>query len=106
MKLRVKRILGIAARLPDGPTGQATRHLDHVVLRVAGVHSNGVKLHDLAAIILVQAAVPLFLLLARAALSSRHAHARILPRWINAAENSVIARAAHRDFLLTLIECN
>ena len=47
----------IAPRLCDGPAGEAARHFDHVLLRVAAVDAERVQLHQLAAVIFVQAAL-------------------------------------------------
>ena len=43
----------------DGPAGEGARHLDDVVLRVAAVDAQGVQLHQLAGVVLVQAALAL-----------------------------------------------
>ena len=43
-------------RLVDGPAGEAARHFDDILLRVAAVHAEGVQLHQLARVVLIQAA--------------------------------------------------
>ena len=47
-----------SAALADGdaPTGQRSRHLDDVMLRVAAVHAQRVQLHQLAGVVLVETA--------------------------------------------------
>src|SRR5690349_7138936 len=50
-----------AARLKDGPTGKATRHFLHVLLRVATIDSERVQLHQLARVVLVDTASLLLL---------------------------------------------
>src|SRR5712691_2220350 len=47
----------ITPRLPDAPTGKRLRDVDDVVLRVAAIHPECVQFHELAAIILIQAAL-------------------------------------------------
>jgi len=42
----------------DRPAGEAARDLDHVLLRVAAVHSEGVQLHELAGVVLVEPHAP------------------------------------------------
>ena len=54
----------IALRLPDRPAGEGARDFDHVLLRVSAIHAERVQLHQLAAVIFVQAAL-LFLALLR-----------------------------------------
>ena len=41
-------------RIVNRPAGERTRHLGHVLLRVAAVHAERVQLHQLAAVVLVQ----------------------------------------------------
>ena len=43
--------------LGDRPAGEAARYLDHVLLRVAAVHSERVELEQLARVVLVQPSV-------------------------------------------------
>src|SRR2546425_272207 len=38
----------------DGPAGEAARHLHHVLLGIAAVHPEGVQLHQLARVVLVE----------------------------------------------------
>src|SRR5258706_11233475 len=51
-----------AARLKDGPAGEATRYFLHVLLCVAAINPEGVQLHQFARVILVDAASLLGLL--------------------------------------------
>src|SRR6266567_9232350 len=57
----VKFELRIFARLLNGPASETTRDFGDVLLRVATVNAEGVKLHQLAAVIFIQPAF-LFLL--------------------------------------------
>src|SRR6266404_8811017 len=57
----VKFELRIFARFFDGPSGEAAGHFGYVLLGVAAVNAEGVKLHQFAPIILVQ--TPFLLLL-------------------------------------------
>ena len=43
----------VGLRVVLAPAGQAARHLDDVVLAVPAVHAQGVQLHDLAPVVLV-----------------------------------------------------
>src|SRR6202011_6088939 len=52
--LKIKTSL--AARLANGPTGKAPRDFLHVSLGVAAIHAEGVQLHQLAGVILIQPA--------------------------------------------------
>ena len=61
VKLGPEHKFGIAARLANGPAGEALGHFDHVLLRVAGVDADGVQLHHFAAVVFVQAALLLLL---------------------------------------------
>ncbi len=53
-RLEVK--FGIAARPQQGPAGEAARDFTHVLLRVSAIDAQGVKLHDLARIVFIEAA--------------------------------------------------
>ena len=53
----------ILPRLVNGPAGKASRHFRDVFLRVTAVHPERVEFHQLAAVIFVQPAHVLFLLL-------------------------------------------
>src|SRR3712207_5913736 len=64
----VLRVVREAARVEDRPAGEATRDLLHVLLRVSAVYSERVQLHQLARVVLVDAA-PHPLRLARDGLS-------------------------------------
>ena len=44
------RIFGIA----HGPPGEASRHRNHVGLRIAALHPQRMKLHDFAAVVLIE----------------------------------------------------
>src|SRR6185369_15316334 len=59
-----------AARLKDGPTGEAARHFLHVFLRVAAIDAESMQLHQLARVVFIDAAslslLRLLLLLLRA----------------------------------------
>src|ERR1700730_2477565 len=50
----VKSKFRLAASVADGPTRERASHLDHVLLRIAGVDSQRVQLHQFAPIILVE----------------------------------------------------
>src|SRR5579862_6136694 len=50
----IKNKIGLAAWIADRPSREALRDLNDVLLRVAAVHAKRVKLHQLAAIVLVQ----------------------------------------------------
>ena len=45
------------ARTDDGPAGEGAGDVDHVLLRVAAVHAERVQLHQLAAVVFVEAAL-------------------------------------------------
>src|ERR1700739_2259933 len=60
MKALVKPELRIALRLPDGPAGETARHFDDVLLRIPAVNAKRMQFHQLAAVILIQAALLLF----------------------------------------------
>ena len=49
---------GLLARPLDGPSGEGARHLGDVGLRVAAVHTQRVKLHQLAGVVLVEPGPP------------------------------------------------
>src|SRR5271167_3115722 len=81
------------ARLVDGPTGEDARHLGHILLGVATVDAEGVQLHQLTSVVLVESAatfllivLPVGLLLLRSwrarhgiTAPKRTIHSRILP---------------------------
>src|SRR5262245_3248529 len=46
---------GGTPRLVDRPTGEAARHLQHILLRVAAINAHRVQLHELTGVILVDA---------------------------------------------------
>ncbi|MFO1253291.1 MAG: hypothetical protein U1E77_19665 [Inhella sp.] len=54
MAARVEHELQVARA--EGPAGQHARQLGHVLLAIAGAHAQGVQLHQLARVVLVQAA--------------------------------------------------
>ena len=45
------------ARLENGPAGEAARHLRYILLRITAVHAERVQLHQLAAVVFIQAAL-------------------------------------------------
>ena len=55
---RPEEIRAALARLIDGPAGEAARHFGDVLLGVAAVHAERVQLHQLAGVVLVEAARP------------------------------------------------
>src|SRR5258708_5155934 len=52
-----------AARLKDGPTGEATRYFLHVLLRVSAINTERMQLHQFARVVFINAASLLLLLL-------------------------------------------
>src|SRR5439155_24602128 len=58
---RIEAVAAALTRLRDGPARKAARHFDDVLLRVAAVHAERVQLHQLAAVVFVQAGRPLVL---------------------------------------------
>src|SRR5437879_13888480 len=86
--------LRVALWLPNGPAGEAARHFDDVLLRISAIDAERMKLHQLAAVIFVQAALlPFRLVRIRGGRGERPRHAE----W--AAESCAI-RSARRLFLL------
>src|SRR5208337_4186626 len=59
VEFRLEDVRGVAPRLPYRPPGKAFRHLDHILLRVAGVYTDRVQLHHLAAVVFIDAALRL-----------------------------------------------
>src|SRR5579863_2186886 len=55
VQARIKKELRFALRLAQGPAGEAARHFNHVPLGIAAVDAQGVKFHELATIVLIEA---------------------------------------------------
>ena len=53
----VKGKFRFGSRIAYGPAREAARHFDHVLLRVAAVHSQSVQLHQLPPVVFVEPAV-------------------------------------------------
>src|SRR6185437_13755705 len=96
MKFGPEDKFGMAAGLFDGPAGEAAGHLDDVLLRIAGVDTDGVKLHHFAAVVFVEAAILIFLFRGRGGISGE--------REISS-EPTLKASAARGDFPLMALKC-
>ena len=57
MEALFKEKFRIAPRLPDAPSGERLRDVDDVILRVSAIHAERVQFHQLAPVILIQAAL-------------------------------------------------
>src|SRR5690348_13396818 len=87
----------ITAGLADSPATKTAGHLNHVLLRIAGIHADGVKFHHLAAVVFVEATVLIVLLSV--------GPSGLRKREINS-EATLKASAAHGHFLLMTPKCS